>query len=135
MPGRLGYLTSKNITLYGHAEFDNSHAEMGAAPDQNKTIRFTVDRELAHLDYAHIRSVVDYDERFTFNTKDQDTLKENVTVYNHGALSTWHQLNHRPDFAQAFKAMSELKRRFRQSDPFGRYFALNAYHVSFNDFN
>jgi hypothetical protein len=113
MPGKLGYRTSRNITLYGHAEFDPARAGPGAAPDQNKTIRFTVDRELANLDYAHIRSVVDYNERFTFNTEDEDVLNENVTVYNHGALSTWHQLNHRPDFAQAFKAVSELKKRFR----------------------
>jgi len=62
-------------------------------------------------------------------------LKENVTVYNHGALSTWHQLNHRPDFVKAFKAVTELKNRLRKADMFGRYFALNAYELYFNDFN
>jgi hypothetical protein len=113
MPGKLGYRTSRNITLYGHAEPDQAVAGSGAAPDQTKTIRFTLERELTNLDYAHIRSVVDYNERFQFNADDEDVLKENVTVYNHAALSTWHQLNHRPDFALAFKAISELKRRFR----------------------
>jgi hypothetical protein len=60
-------------------------------------------------------------------------LDEAITVYNHGALSTWHQLNHRPDFVKAFKAITELKKRFRKSDIFGRYFALNAYELTFHD--
>ena len=68
---------------------------------------------MTNLDYAHIRSVVDYNERYTFDPRDADQLLENITVYNHGALSTWHQLNHRPDFVKAFKAVTELKKRLR----------------------
>ena len=53
---------------------------------------------------------------------------------NFAALSVWHQLTHRPDFVNAFKAISEVKKRYRESDPFGRYFALNAYYTCFNDY-
>jgi len=76
---------------------------------------------------------VDYKERYHFALKNQSHLNEQVKVYNHGALSTWHQLNHRPDFVKAFKAITELKSRFRKSDLFGRYLALNAFDLNFHD--
>lgn len=78
---------------------------------------------------------MDYKERFTFTLKNESHLDEEVTVYNHGALSAWHQLNHRPDFVKAFKAVTELKKRLRKADMFGRYLALNAYELNFNDYS
>lgn len=135
MPGDLGYTTSRNITLFSHVDNKTSSELSNIEPGESRTYDFIVDRNLSDLDYAHIRSVVDYKERFTFSLKNETSLEEEVTVYNHGALSTWHQLNHRPDFAKAFKAITELKSRFRKSDMFGRYLALNAYEVNFKDYS
>ena len=59
-------------------------------PGKSKTFHFEVERNMTDLDYAHIRSVVDYKERFNFAIKNETHLDEEVTVYNHGALSTWH---------------------------------------------
>jgi len=115
-----------------------SHEDHGLSDNpagENKTFHFEVQRDMTNLDYAHIRSVVDYNERYAFDLKNEEDLNENVTVYNHGALSTWHQLNHRPDFVKAFKAVTELKKRLRQSDIFGRYLALNAFKLSFRYFD
>ena len=108
MPGTLGYKTSRNITLFSHEDSVGLGFESG-----NKTFQFNIDRNLTNLDYAHIRSVVDYNERHDFHPANISELNDIVTVYNHGALSTWHQLNHRPDFVKAFKAITELKKRFR----------------------
>ena len=138
MPGQLGYSTTRNITLFSH--IDNKTSSLGMPefadiePGENKTFHFEVSRDLTDLDYAHIRSVVDYTERYKFISKNESHLNELVTVYNHGALSTWHQLNHRPDFVKAFKAITELKNRLRKSDIFGRYLALNAFKLNFNDY-
>jgi len=136
MPGQLGYTTTRNITLFSHIDNKTASEKLSdIEPGANKTFHFEVQREMTDLDYAHIRSVVDYKERFAFGLKNESHLDEEVTVYNHGALSTWHQLNHRPDFVKAFKAITELKNRLRKSDMFGRYLALNAYELNFNDYS
>lgn len=110
MPGQLGYSYTKNITLFSHIDNKTKSFELqDIAPGENKTFHFQVQRDMTDLDYAHIRSVVDYKERYSFSLKNQSHLNEEVKVYNHGALSTWHQLNHRPDFVKAFKAVTELK--------------------------
>jgi len=79
--------------LFSHIDNKTKSVGMGFAdiePGESKTFHFKVERNMTDLDYAHIRSVVDYKERFNFTLKNKTHLDEEVTVYNHGALSTWH---------------------------------------------
>jgi len=52
---------------------------------------------------------------------------------NFGGLSTWHQLQTRPYFLKAFKAINEMKSLFIKSDPYYRYFTHNIFNLAFDD--
>ena len=60
-------------------------------------------------------------------------LQKNVTHLNYGALSAWYQIRSAPDFVKAFKAISQVKQIVKESDPFGRYWAMNIYFSEFTD--
>ena len=58
-----------------------------------------------------------------------------MTTFNHAGLSVWQQLMGRPDFLNAFKAVTQMKKLFIKSDPYLRYFARNIYYLAYNDIN
>lgn len=60
-------------------------------------------------------------------------MNEQISTFNMGALSVWHQLENKPDFVKAFKAISQLKKLYLKSDPYGRYFAHNIYLLAYNN--
>jgi hypothetical protein len=74
MPGQLGYKTTRNITLFSHIDPKATSSDKirpfgspnlsDIKPGESKTFHFDVSRNLTDLDYAHIRSVVDYKENY-----------------------------------------------------------------------
>lgn len=124
MPGDLGYMWTRSLHLFqGDANMDKEYR-----------INYHMERDFEDIEYVHIQSVVDYTEKYSFMIEgDSSMMTDKINTFNLGALSTWYQLEHRPDFLKAFKALTQLKKLYLRCDPYGRYFAHNIWLMAYKD--
>jgi len=61
------------------------------------------------------------------------SLDEPIEVDNLGALSVWTQLTTEPDFAKAFRALSQLKNLLGSTKLYDRYFSYNLYRMTYGN--
>jgi hypothetical protein len=96
---------------------------------------FNVKRSFENIEYKPTQSVVNYNEKYEFEFlpgTDQD-LNTTVKTFNYGGLSVWHQMNNRPDFVNAFKALNQLRLLIDGIEMYGRYFSYNIFNFAYND--
>jgi len=108
MPGSLGYGISRKLDLslpVPPTEGEDATADPPAK--KSYSISLKAKRSFEDIEYRPTESVVGLSERYDYEVEEgAEDMKTPVTVRNSGALSVWHQLNHRPDFLGGFKALS-----------------------------
>lgn len=103
------------------------------SPEHHK-MDLNISREFTGVDYVSIESVIRYNEKYDFEGVDHSALNDSkINTFNHAALSTWYQLENRPDFLDAFKALVQVKQLYTLSDPYFRYLTVNCFNLAFHD--
>jgi uncharacterized protein (DUF1330 family) len=117
-------------------------AEVSGKPSAAPTITgynltMDIDRQFEHVAYKPTQSVVDYAEKYDYTQTDSSGVKideEEVDTVNYGALSVWHQIDNKPEFLCAYKAMVHLRYQlFNTTNIYERYFSRNLQDFIVND--
>lgn len=130
IPGDLGYQFTRLL------KFSDSYQKLNGENAQQIELNLNVKRQFSNVDYQHTESVINYSNDYSFEGINADQMKTTMmTSVNFGAISAWHQINNRPEFLNAYRAMVEMKQLYQKTDSYNRLLALNAFNVAFNDEN
>lgn len=134
IPGSLGYTWERTYTPYTVNSLNNQNGN-GAALDMHKEDPVTsqVTRDFKDALWAPTVSVVEYYEDYGTEEDISEAVEGDYTTLNMGALSIIHQMNSKPDFWLAWKALSQVNTIMFTSDLVNRYYAWNAYNYVMSD--
>jgi len=125
IPGSLNYLWERTYNYYSLVSLPNQNG----ANDQNlnlhkeDSVESQISRYFNDALWSPTVSVVEYYEKYS---TDQD-VDGDYNTFNLGGLSIVHQMNNKPDFWLAWKALTQVNTIMFNSDIVNRYYAWNVY--------
>ena len=133
IPGNLGYNWERNFTLY---QFVNT-PQIGQTVQlaTSKEFSFKVGRTFGSPQWQSTKSVIEYNETYTYEQQDLNDLDAKYSTINFGAYGAWHQMVNQPRYWLAWQSLTTIADLMFSSNMVYRFMAYNAYEYLFYDYN
>jgi len=97
---------------------------------------YDVTRELTNATWYPQKSVVQYNSTYTYTASDSsnDNAGTTMKTINMGAYDVWQQMQGKPEYYQAWQAMTQAYELMATSDFVNRQYAYNGLNYFFNDY-
>jgi len=125
IPGYLKFNFDRVITLYN---YDSTVSLTSQAP-----IEMSVMRSFKDPTWEQTQSTVKYSEKYTY-TNSTD-MSYTVRQTNLAATSAWYQMTNKPQYWEAWQALTQIANMMYGANIVNSYYTVNAFYFTFQDFN
>lgn len=125
IPGYLKFNFDRVITLYN---YDSTVSLTSQTP-----IEMSVMRSFKDPTWEQTQSTVKYSEKYTY-TNSTD-MSYTVRQTNLAATSAWYQMTNKPQYWEAWQALTQIANMMYGANIVNSYYTVNAFYFTFQDFN